>query len=297
MLKSLSNPDLLTATQSAASREKQATYVLLEHLLEIDARDLALREGYSSLWDYVHRGLGYSEAAASERVAAMRLLKRSPEAAQLIKAEKLSLTVAAKVQHFVRAVEKTESRKVSEQETAKIIADCVGRSKREVEQMFVTQAPTAMTVRETMKPVAENVTELRIGMDAEFLKLLKEAKELCGAANNAETLKRGLKKLVADRKRELKGTRKASTRPAALGKYIPREMVRQIWARALNQCEFRSTTGMRCPSKHKLQVDHVLPRAKGGLTERENLRLLCQAHNLSEAREWGLTPPSESTPP
>jgi hypothetical protein len=110
----LSDAKLLAATQSAATREKQATLELLEHLLEVDRRDLALREGYSSLWEYVHRGLGYSEGAASERVAAMRLLKRAPEAAQMIRDQKLTLTVAAKVQHFVRWVERTEARTVLE---------------------------------------------------------------------------------------------------------------------------------------------------------------------------------------
>ena len=76
---SVSDDVLHFNTLSAASNEKSATLVLLEHLAEVDQRRLYATLAYSSLWDYVHKALGYSEAQSSERVNAMRVMVQVPE--------------------------------------------------------------------------------------------------------------------------------------------------------------------------------------------------------------------------
>ncbi len=58
---------------------------------------------------------------------------------------------------------------------------------------------------------------------------------------------------------------------------------------AQHQCEYVHATTGRCPSKFLLQVDHKKPLAFGGSNEFSNLRVLCQQHNLSEARRWGIS--------
>ena len=47
--------------------------VVIDHLLEIESRKLYLSRGFSGLFDYVARGLGYSAAAAWRRINAMKL--------------------------------------------------------------------------------------------------------------------------------------------------------------------------------------------------------------------------------
>ena len=49
---------------------------LIDHLDEIDRRGLALRRGYSSLFDYAVRELGFSDASAQRRIQTMRLCRR-----------------------------------------------------------------------------------------------------------------------------------------------------------------------------------------------------------------------------
>ena len=71
-LKKLSDLELLEFTGRAAKNEKAATLVLLEHLLEVDVRRAFAADAYSSLFDYVVRGLKYSESQAAERVSAVR---------------------------------------------------------------------------------------------------------------------------------------------------------------------------------------------------------------------------------
>ena len=299
-LTKLNDVDLLSATQAVSVREKAATLELLEHLLEVEKRDLVFQQGYSSMWDYLHRGLAYCESAASERVAAMRLLKRAPVAAQLMTEQKLSLSTAAKVQHFVRAIEKTERRKVDTDETGRLLAQVSGKSRREVEKLFVSLAPNLAHVpKERTREITPELTELKIIVDAETLVLLEEAKALFGYDTQAETLKRTLKIAIARKKKELGlATDALDTRqdhskftPAAgvasSSRYIPTAFRRATWRRAKSRCEFVGPHG-RCTSRHKLQVDHIIPLAHGGKTTLENLRILCRNHNLAAARALGL---------
>ncbi|GAB4020064.1 MAG: hypothetical protein Fur0010_22470 [Bdellovibrio sp.] len=65
---------------------------------------------------------------------------------------------------------------------------------------------------------------------------------------------------------------------------VSRQLYQQVWSRAKGQCEFESLQGRRCLSKYLLQIDHVIPRSKGGLDELSNLRLLCANHNKDESR-------------
>lgn len=63
-----------------------------------------------------------------------------------------------------------------------------------------------------------------------------------------------------------------------------------LWIRDQGQCTFvQSNTHARCPQKTHLEVDHIQPRALGGDSSLENLRLLCKAHNQRAAiRVFGL---------
>ena len=302
--KTLSDQDLLSATHAVSLCERAATFELLEHLIEVEKRDLVFKQGFSSVWDYLHRGLGYCESAASERVAAMRLLKRAPKAAELMNTQKLSLSTAAKVQHFVRAVEKTEHRKVGTDETGRLLEQVSGKSRREVEKLFVSLAPNLAHVpKEHTRKITPELIELKIVVDAETLALLEEGKALFGCDTQADTLKRTLKLAIARKKKELglanaePHTRQDHSRftPAAgvasKSRYIPAAFRRATWRRAQAQCEFTGPAG-RCTSKHKLQIDHRIPLALGGQTILENLRILCRNHNLAMARTMGLDRPS-----
>src|ERR1700731_1271538 len=89
----------------AAQVEKAATLHLLEILHWIEKRKFFLERGYSSLFDYVHRGLKYSESQASERIRAMRLAFSVPEVHESLATGKLTLTSAARMASHVRKEE------------------------------------------------------------------------------------------------------------------------------------------------------------------------------------------------
>ena len=75
-------------------------------------------------------------------------------------------------------------------------------------------------------------------------------------------------------------------RPAAAkpikssGRSIPAEVKREVWRRDLGCCTYVDRhTGRRCGSRFFLELDHIVPVARGGGAEPANLRLRCAAHH------------------
>jgi hypothetical protein len=69
--------------------------------------------------------------------------------------------------------------------------------------------------------------------------------------------------------------------PASWSKsrYVPRKVLREVFARDGGQCTFVSPEGRRCSSRESLEVHHHAPFARGGASTVDNLRLSCRAHN------------------
>src|SRR3989338_1371305 len=98
----LSDDDLHAATIDVARREQELTLVTIRHLHEVARRRLYAKRGYSSIFDYAVKALGFSEPAAAERVQAMRLMHAVPEAVAKLEKGDLTLSSAAAVQRFIR---------------------------------------------------------------------------------------------------------------------------------------------------------------------------------------------------
>jgi 5-methylcytosine-specific restriction endonuclease McrA len=64
---------------------------------------------------------------------------------------------------------------------------------------------------------------------------------------------------------------------------IPAATTDAVFARDKGRCTFIGSNGERCASTYHLQIDHVIPFARGGTNAPGNLRLLCERHNKKEA--------------
>lgn len=64
---------------------------------------------------------------------------------------------------------------------------------------------------------------------------------------------------------------------------IPAQMRDAVFVRDQGKCTFVGRTGNRCGSTDALQIDHIVPVARGGAASMDNLRLLCGYHNRLEA--------------
>jgi 5-methylcytosine-specific restriction endonuclease McrA len=66
--------------------------------------------------------------------------------------------------------------------------------------------------------------------------------------------------------------------------HIPAEVKRAVWVRDGGCCQWALENGGVCGSKHRLQFDHIRPKAQGGASTVDNVRVLCASHNLRAAR-------------
>ena len=106
----LGDQQLLDQTRRLAGNQRSLEVHILDHLDEIDRRSLALRRGFSSLFDYAVRELRFSDAAAQRRIQTMRLCRRHGWVRAMLHSGDLSLTAAAQMETAFAAAERRSRR-------------------------------------------------------------------------------------------------------------------------------------------------------------------------------------------
>ena len=104
----LGDQQLLEQTRRLAANQRCIEVHILDHLDEIDRRGLALRRGFSSLFDYAVRELRFSDAAAQRRIQAMRLCRRHGWVRACLQSGELSMTSAAQLETTFAGAERAE---------------------------------------------------------------------------------------------------------------------------------------------------------------------------------------------
>ncbi len=105
----LSDRHLVQQLKKLTAVEHQLEVVVIDHLRELERRRLYLSQGFSSLFDYATRELGYSEAAAWRRIKAMRLCGEVEGARERMRDGSLTLNSAALLQHTFDRQERKQS--------------------------------------------------------------------------------------------------------------------------------------------------------------------------------------------
>ena len=104
----LGDQQLLEQTRRLAANQRCLEVHILDHLDEIDRRGLALRRGFSSLFDYAVRELRFTDAAAQRRIQAMRLCRRHGWVRASLQSGELSMTSAAQLETTFAGAERAE---------------------------------------------------------------------------------------------------------------------------------------------------------------------------------------------
>ena len=102
----LGDQQLLAQTRRLAGNRRCLEVHILDHLGEIDRRGLALRRGFSSLFDYAVRELRFSDAAAQRRIQALRLCRRHGWVRDKLQNGALTLTAAAQLETAIAGAER-----------------------------------------------------------------------------------------------------------------------------------------------------------------------------------------------
>lgn len=126
----LTNGELMAEIRRLSGTEREACARLIAHLAELDARELYVPAGYSSLYIYCHEGLGYSEDAAYNRKAAAQVARRYPVVVDMLADGRLSLTAVRLLFPVLND---------GNHEAA--FAEATGRTKREVEKLVARLEP------------------------------------------------------------------------------------------------------------------------------------------------------------
>ena len=104
----LGDQQLLEQTRRLAANQRGIDVHILDHLDEIDRRGLALRRGFSSLFDYAVRELRFTDAAAQRRIQAMRLCRRHGWVRACLQSGELSMTAAGQLETTFAGAERAE---------------------------------------------------------------------------------------------------------------------------------------------------------------------------------------------
>ncbi len=274
-ISNLPDSRLLKQTKNLVIKEKKLTAHIIEHLQEVEARKLYSDLEYGSLFQYCVRELGYSEDAAYRRINAMRVARKVPIVKEKIQSGELSLS---NTNLFSALNNETP---LTKREQNEIIGKISKLSKRECEQeLHLIREKKGL--QKPARPTRErqvNSSQVRVSVNLNNdtftrLKRIQHNKELSLEETITYLVDQELAPQVA-----LRGA--GATRPKARkligkGRYIPIQVKENVYKRDQNQCS-------KCRSKHKLQIDHIIPFALGGTSKESNLRLLCRNCNQREA--------------
>ncbi len=305
--------------------------ITLEILMVIQTFDITrsyLELGYSSLFDYLTRGIGYSEGAAQRRISSARLLKQVPEIKSEIQSGKINLTQVALAQVAINSQEKSDKKKISVEKKSEILMSLKSKTSFETKKLLQSELPSYDPTPKTLVNPKQETVSVTLSFTQDQWTQVQELLAMNSHKVPDQKIESLLLRLAAqERKRRavqviakdtaqpnppteeavLKDVKSNQTqspplrrsppieRPSAgkrsrQRKYISVSVKREIFAKAQNQCQFISPmTGLRCRSQHFLQTEHKIAVMLGGSDEIQNLRVFCQAHNFLAARQDGIS--------
>ena len=287
----LSDDCLLQKMKVLVQEEKKHLNVLLRHLQEIENRRLFSKLGYTSLFDYATKALGYAEDEACRRISSMRMLREMPELESKIESGDLTLTALNLANTQFRAEKKVGFGRNKEQKL-EILGKMEKKTKREVEKILAASSPLEKIAvpQEKVRELSEKEVELKLVCSQDFMKKVEHLKALLAhshpGASMAEILEYACDQTLTKVDPMKNAAQKASApkreasrhAPARVSRYIPAKVRNMIWQKYEGKCA-------RCGSQYALQMEHSKPFALGGSNWAENLILLCRNCNQQRAVE------------
>jgi hypothetical protein len=277
-LKNIADNTLIQSTESLVREEREILTAVLYHLREIDRRRLFSSLKYKSLYEFAVKHLGYPEDQAYRRIAAMRLLNEVPEIEERINQGEISLTHINLAQSLFRQEKKTTSREMSHEQKLDVINQIANKSVREAAKITLSLSSAPEMVKpDRVRSVTENQIELKFIASIELREKIERLKGLLAHTHPNISLGELFDILCDLGLNELNPTKTAAPRKRrVISKASKAQQTREVFTRANKQCQ-------NCGSLYALEIDHIVPKAKGGSSETDNLRVLCRNCNQRAA--------------
>src|SRR6266545_4026071 len=144
--------------------------------------------------------------------------------------------------------------------------------------------------RTTVEPLTAELRRFHVTVTRRFMEKLAAARAALShshpGASEDEILEAGLD-LLLERHAKRKGLVEKPRRepPPAKPDHVPAHVKRAVWKRDEGRCQWPVDGGGVCGSTHRVELDHIVPRGRGGPPTAENTRCLCRFHNQLAARQ------------
>jgi len=323
-LKHLGDAALLARLQALVSQERGNSADIIEHLVEIDRREIVIDAGYSTLFDYCVKTLRYSEAAAFLRIRAARAAAAFPRILVDLRSGALHLDAIMRLYPHLR-----------EDNCDALLDEASGATKREVLALVATLeetgttperdvirrlAPKSVPPAPIIKPVPDKPNDtqgdetssrppdgpqaasasseiippasrirLSFTADDDFLFKVERVRALRRHTYPSGRLEDLLGEAINALLEKIDPTRRRS-RPKTSIQSIPKRRVPtsvkvEVSKRDQERCAYIANDGRRCEGRDFLEYDHIIPWSLGGRSDTsENIRLLCRPHNQRLAK-------------
>jgi hypothetical protein len=173
-------------------------------------------------------------------------------------------------------------------------ASCIRAEPGSTIELVARPAPTPAPHSDA-QPLTADLRRLHVTVSKRFMQKLEAAREALShshAGADVETiLEAGLDLLIerAAKRRGLVTKARTQPDPAADGdgdpRRIPASVRREVFLRDDGCCQWPTAGGGICGSRHRVELDHILPVGRGGRPTVSNLRILCDFHNDLAARQ------------
>jgi len=315
----LTDGDVERGLRESLGEERNAVAAFLLYLGEFEHRRLFERTGHPTAWEYLRSTFGLVEGSIHYRLTAARLLRRFPQATEMLREGRLCMTGLSMLRDVL-----------DESNVDDVLSRAAGCSKKELELLVATLQPrpepapllrrlpsvaaaphekppavepvmapsNAASTVETksvpaprLTPISAKSRLLRIAVSDTFAEKLDRAKAILGHAipdgDYEAVLSRALDALLEKHeKRSTPSVKPRKVKPPKEGsRHIPIEIERAVRQRDGNRCTWPMADGSLCGSTRRLQLDHIQSFALGGESTVENIRCLCWDHNQQHARE------------
>ena len=303
----LSNAQLLESLKSLCGQGRAVLARLLSHLGEVQARRLHLEAACPSMLQFCVRRLGMSEDEACRRIQVARLARRFPDVLVRIERGDLTLSTIALLHDAL-----------TEATYEELVDAAAGKTKAEVQALLAKRfpapdVPAAITPIRTqppmpalgvdavpalaaapgpqLTPLSETRHKVQFTASDELRKKLEHARDLMRHANAegdlAVVIERAVDLLLEklEKQRLGKTSRPRPSREQSDPARISQATRRAVFERDGERCTFTDAERHRCRATTWLELDHVVPRARGGTSDARNLRVRGKDHVDRKIRE------------
>ncbi len=322
----MNDTDLAVARESSRHlstllrHEQGAMADFLVALADFDRRALWRELGHSCLFYYLQRELRLSDGAAHFRKVAARLIQKFPEVVEPLREGKLCITSIVELARVMTPENRVEtlpqffhmSKRQAKAVAAAILPAVVIPRREVVTQVATVVRPEVLRgelrpdetpptspepearpePRMMVEPLTVTESRIHLTVSRQFLEKLETARRGQGhvqpGATKEQVIEAALDLLLekqASRRAEVKRPQR-NPRPAKAD-HVTAAAKREVWARDGGKCQWPVDGGGVCGSTTRLEIDHVVPRGKGGPSTVENCRILCDLcrsrHNLHYA--------------